>query len=185
MLYTAISLAKTGGPSGRVGVAPRRPYNMTMTADRSHLSSTSQVEQIEIVLVEDNPDDVELTRRALRRGHICNPIVVASDGDEALCILRRLASDRAPRSRVQPLVLLDLNLPRVDGRALLQQIWSHPALSRVPVIVMVNSDADAADIGATALGDVAFVRKPVDADAFVEAISNLGNWGLDVVRAAN
>ncbi|MBI1813517.1 MAG: response regulator [Deltaproteobacteria bacterium] len=155
---------------------------MTMTVDRSHLSSASQGEQVEIILVEDNPDDVELIRRALRRGHICNPIVVASDGDEALSILRRLASDRPPRPRVQPLVLLDLNLPRLDGRALLQQIWSNPALSGVPIIVMVNSDADAAGIGATALGVVAFVRKPVDADAFVKALSNLGHYGLDVVR---
>ena len=95
---------------------------------------------IEILLVEDNPGDVRLTREALNEGHVRNNLTVAKDGAEALAMARRQPPyDVAPRP---DLVLLDLNLPKLDGRQVLAEMKADPELRRIPVVVLTTSKAE-------------------------------------------
>lgn len=135
--------------------------------------------QKEILLVEDNPDDVELTRIAFEEAKIANLLRVVSDGAEALDYLfaRGKHADRDPAA-LPSLVLLDLNLPKVDGREVLQAIRGHEATHTLPVVVLTTS-AEPFDIDATyALGVNSYIRKPVDFEQFVWAVKQVGLYWL-------
>jgi two-component system response regulator len=135
--------------------------------------------QKEILLVEDNPDDVELTRIAFEEAKVANLLRVVSDGAEALDYLfaRGRHADRDPEA-LPSLVLLDLNLPKVDGREVLQAIRANPATHTLPVVVLTTS-AEPFDVDATyALGVNSYIRKPVDFEQFVWAVKQVGMYWL-------
>jgi len=133
----------------------------------------------EILLVEDNPDDVELTRIAFNEAKIANKLVVVGDGAEALDYLyaRGKYSDRDPND-LPSLVLLDLNLPKVDGREVLQAIRADEATKALPVVVLTTS-TEPFDVKASyALGVNSYIQKPVDFEQFVWAVKQVGLYWL-------
>ena len=133
----------------------------------------------EILLVEDNPDDVELTRIAFEEAKVANLLRVVGDGAEALDYLfaRGKHADRDPAS-LPSLVLLDLNLPKLDGREVLQAIRANEATRMLPVVVLTTS-AEPFDVDATyALGVNSYIRKPVDFEQFVWAVKQVGLYWL-------
>jgi two-component system response regulator len=138
-----------------------------------------------ILLVEDSPDDVELTLEALRRNHIPNPVVVARDGVEALDYLEGAGAHAGGGLPPLPaLVMLDLNLPRIDGHAVLRRLRGHERTRSLPV-VMLSTSADERDIAQShALGANAYVRKPVAFEDFVESIGRLCQAWLQPAAAA-
>lgn len=133
----------------------------------------------EILLVEDNPDDVELTRIAFEEAKVANLLHVVSDGAEALDYLFARGKHAGRAAAPLPsLVLLDLNLPKVDGREVLQAIRGNEATRKLPVVVLTTS-AEPFDIDATyALGVNSYIRKPVDFEQFVWAVKQVGLYWL-------
>ena len=139
----------------------------------------SENKPLEILLVEDNPADVRLTREAFREGKILNNLMVAKDGVEALDVLRRRGSHTdTPRP---DLILLDLNLPRKDGREVLAEIKSDPALMRIPVVVLTTSRAEIDIVKSYNLHANCYVVKPVDLDQFISVIKSIDNFWLTAV----
>jgi CheY-like chemotaxis protein len=132
-----------------------------------------------ILLVEDNPDDQELTRRALEENDIANEIVVAHDGAEALDYLfcKGRWADRDPDIQPQ-LVLLDLKLPKVDGLEVLQRIRADERTARLPVIVLTSSREEGDVAESYGSGANSYVRKPVDFSEFREAVRQVGLYWL-------
>ena len=131
------------------------------------------------MLVEDNPDDVELTRRAFLKNRVANEIVVASDGVEALDFLfaRGLHAGRNPRHLPQVL-LLDLKLPRLSGLEVLEQLRANPTTRLLPVVMLTSSREEIDRETSYRLGVNSYVRKPVDFNEFVEAVRQLGLYWL-------
>lgn len=135
---------------------------------------------IRILLVEDNPGDVRLTREALRDAKMVNELHVASDGVEALAFLRREPPyTTAPRP---DLILLDLNLPRVDGREVLSAIKSSPELRTIPVVVLTSSGAEEDVARSYDLHANCYVRKPVELQSFLHVVQTIDDFWLSVVR---
>jgi CheY-like chemotaxis protein len=133
---------------------------------------------IEILLVEDNPADVRLTVEALRAARVENHLQVASDGVEALARLRRQGRYAdAPRPHI---VLLDLNLPRKNGREVLAEVKRDPDLARIPVVVLTTSAADEDVAGSYALHANAYVVKPVDFSRFTAVMAAIERFWLEV-----
>jgi CheY-like chemotaxis protein len=134
---------------------------------------------IEVLLVEDDPGDVVMTREALAESKVMNQLHVVTDGEAALKFLRREETYvDAPRPG---LVLLDLNLPRVDGREVLAAIKGDPDLRRIPVVVLTTSQS-AEDIGRSYdLHANAFISKPVDFDRFLEVVRQVDQFYISVV----
>ena len=133
----------------------------------------------DILLVEDNPDDVELTRIAFAEAKIANDLVVVTDGAQALDFLfaRGEYADRDPAD-LPSIVLLDLNLPKVDGREVLQAIRANEATRSLPVVVLTTS-AEPFDVEASyALGVNSYIQKPVDFEQFVWAVKQVGLYWL-------
>jgi two-component system response regulator len=132
-----------------------------------------------ILLVEDNPDDVELTRIAFAESRIANPLVVVGDGAEALDYLfaRGQHADREDQP-LPSIVLLDLNLPKVDGREVLQAIRADARTRNLPVVVLTTS-AEPFDVEASyALGANSYIQKPVDFERFVWSVKQVGLYWL-------
>ena len=131
-----------------------------------------------ILLVEDNPSDIDLTLRAFEKSRISNPVVVVQDGQEALDFLLGY-EDAGPTAPTQPaVVLLDLKLPRVDGLKVLRRLREDSRTRRLPVVILTSSDeqqdvAESYDKGANS-----YIRKPVDFNQFAEAVKQLGLYWL-------
>ena len=141
---------------------------------------TRTTKPIEILLVEDNPGDVRLTREALRDAKVNNNMAVASDGIEALALLRQ-EGDYA--SAVRPdLILLDLNLPRMNGFEVLNVIKDDTDLKRIPVVVLTTSQAEQDIIRSYNLYANAYVTKPVDLEQFIRVIKSIEDFWLEIVR---
>ncbi len=133
-----------------------------------------------ILLVEDSPADIRLTEEALSDSPIVDTLHVARDGEEAMDFLRqRGAHADAPRP---DLVLLDLNLPRKDGREVLEELKGDPELRRIPIVVLTTSDAEEDVLASYELHANAYVRKPVDFEQFVAAIRAIDDFFISVVR---
>lgn len=132
-----------------------------------------------ILLVEDNPDDEELTRIAFQEGNIANEILVARDGEEALeCLFGEGPESCRMQEYLPGVVLLDLKLPKVSGLDVLKRIRSDPKTSCLPVVVLTSSKEDEDVIRSYSLGANAYVRKPVDYQEFVNAAKTLGLFWL-------
>jgi chemotaxis family two-component system response regulator Rcp1 len=137
-------------------------------------------EDIQILLVEDSPGDVRLTVEALRGAKVANELHVVGDGEEAIEFLRnqgRYAD--APRPDI---VLLDLNLPRLDGRDVLADIKGDPDLAKIPIIVLTSSSAEADIQQAYQLHANCYISKPVDFTEFIQAVRSLEGFWLKIVR---
>jgi two-component system response regulator len=132
-----------------------------------------------ILLVEDNPDDVELTLRALEKHNVTNEVVVARDGAEALDYLFATGAHagRDP-ARAPQVVLLDLKLPKVDGLEVLRRLRADARTRLLPVVVLTTSDEQQDIISSYQLGANSYVRKPVDFQQFAEAVRQLGLYWL-------
>ena len=136
-----------------------------------------QPKDVKILLVEDNPDDVELTLRAFKKYNFTNEIAVARDGEEALEILFNPQKD-VLRQKRPDLILLDLKLPKVEGLEVLRQIKSHPQIKLIPVVVLTSSREEDDLIKSYQLGVNSYIRKPVDFDKFTEMVMQLGLYWL-------
>lgn len=132
-----------------------------------------------ILLIEDNPSDVALTRRALEKCRISNELVVVEDGQDALDYLWRTGpfAGRAPGAD-PALILLDINLPRVDGLTVLQRLRADDRTRRLPVVILTSSDEERDRAKGYDLGVNSYIRKPVDFHQFVEAVQHLGLYWL-------
>ncbi|MFD4127334.1 response regulator [Streptomyces globisporus] len=138
------------------------------------------VQPIEVLLVEDDPGDELMTREAFEDNKIRNTLHVVRDGQEALDFLyRRGEYAEAPRP---DLVLLDLNLPKYDGRQVLEQIKGDPELSLIPVVVLTTSSAEEDILRSYKLHANAYVTKPVDLDQFIAAVRQIDEFFVTVVR---
>lgn len=131
-----------------------------------------------ILLVEDNPDDIELTKEALTSANILNQVIVATDGEEALEYLNRAAAGPSPGLTLPQVVLLDLKLPKVDGFEVLERIRGHEMLKRLPVIILTSSRQQEDIIRSYDLHANSYIRKPVDFDHFIDAVHQLGRYWL-------
>jgi two-component system response regulator len=130
-----------------------------------------------ILLVEDNPDDEALTRRALTKNNIQNEVLLARDGAEALDWLFGTGS-HAGHPATPELVLLDLKLPKVDGLEVLRRIRSNPSTRLLPVVILTSSREEKDVVNGYGLGANSYIRKPVDFGQFVEAVRQLGLYWL-------
>ena len=140
-------------------------------------------ERIPILLVEDDNDDIHLTERAFSKGKILNKLYVVNDGKEAMDFLlhqgRFTNPDDAPRPGV---ILLDLNMPLMDGREVLRRIKSNEDLRRIPVVVLTTSNREKDILEAYDSGANTFITKPVEFDTFLNAIITMGKYWLSIAE---
>jgi CheY-like chemotaxis protein len=134
---------------------------------------------IEILLVEDNDGDIRLTQEALKEGRVRNRVSVVVDGVEALAFLRREGQYAdAPRPQM---ILLDLNLPKKDGRQVLSEIKADPSLRRIPVVILTTSKAEQDIMRAYDEHASCFINKPVDLDQFIRVVQTIEDFWLTIV----
>ena len=135
---------------------------------------------VEFLLVEDNPGDVRLTQEALKDSKVRNNLNILGDGMSALAFLRREAPhEHAPRPDI---ILLDLNLPKMDGRELLSHIKADPKLKRIPVVVITSSEAEQDILRTYDLHVNCYVTKPVDLDQFIKVVQSIETFWLTIVQ---
>lgn len=139
-------------------------------------------EPLFILLADDDPDDRMMAAEALEESRVLNELATVQDGEELLEFLRCTGryADREPR--LPGLILLDLNMPRMDGREALQEIKSDPGLRRIPVVVLTTSRAEADIVKTYDLGVNSFVSKPVTFDGLVAIMSELGRYWIEIVE---
>lgn len=137
-------------------------------------------EVVDILLVEDNPGDVRLTREAMMEAKIHNQLQVVSDGVEAMAFLRRQGSYA---NAVRPhLILLDLNLPRKDGREVLAEVKQDPDLRRIPVVILTTSEAETDILKAYDLHANCYIAKPVDIEQFLTVVKSIEDFWITIVK---
>jgi chemotaxis family two-component system response regulator Rcp1 len=142
--------------------------------------SRTDAKPIEILLIEDNPGDVRLTKEVLMEGKVRNHLQVVGDGVEAMAFLRRENNyAKAPRP---DLILLDLNLPKKDGREVLQEIKEDGQLKSIPVVVLTTSEADEDILRSYDLSANCYITKPVDLDQFIRVIKTIETFWLTIVK---
>jgi len=134
------------------------------------------------LLAEDDRGDQELTRRALEQSRIRNDLYIVEDGEEALDYLLRRGRYEDPASSPKPdLMLLDLNMPKMDGKQLLKQMRADPNLRRIPVVALTTSQQESDIIRTYDLGANSYIVKPVDMDQFINAIKILKDYWFQIV----
>ena len=135
---------------------------------------------IEILLVEDSPGDIRLTQEAFKEGKLVNRLHVVQDGEAAMAFLRR---EGAYAQAIRPdLILLDLNLPKKDGREVLAEIKADGALRRIPVVVLTTSRAEQDVLKVYDLHANCYITKPVDLDQFLKVVQSVEDFWLTIVR---
>jgi CheY-like chemotaxis protein len=135
---------------------------------------------IEILLVEDSPGDVRLTREAFKDARVLVNLQVAVDGEEAMAFLKR---EGKYSSKPRPdIILLDLNLPKKDGRAVLAEIKEDPKLQTIPVVILTTSASEADVLKSYSLHANCYITKPVDLDGFLKVVKSIDGFWLSVVR---
>ncbi len=132
-----------------------------------------------ILLVEDNPDDVDLTLRALQKNNIMNEVIVVNDGAEAMDFLlcRGKYKDYGPKC-APTVILLDLKLPKMNGHEVLKQIRSNPKTELIPVVILTSSLEEEDIVKGYKLGANSYIRKPIDFQQFMQAVQSLGLYWL-------
>ena len=135
---------------------------------------------IQVLLVEDNPGDVRLTKEALKEGKMLNRVTVVGDGVEALSFLRR--QGKYADAGQPDLILLDLNLPKKDGRQVLAEIKADPGLKRIPVVVLTTSSAEEDILKTYDLHANCYVTKPVDLEQFMRVVKSIEDFWVTVVK---
>jgi chemotaxis family two-component system response regulator Rcp1 len=135
---------------------------------------------VEILLVEDNPGDIRLTMEALKDGKVCNHLSVVVDGVEALAFLRR--EGKYSNAPPPDLILLDLNLPKKDGRDVLMEIKKDEDLKRIPVVVLTTSTAEKDILKSYDLHANCYVTKPVDFDQFIMVVRSVEDFWFRIVK---
>jgi len=135
---------------------------------------------IQVLLVEDNPGDVRLTKEALKEGKMLNRVTVVGDGVEALSFLRR--QGKYADAGQPDLILLDLNLPKKDGRQVLAEIKADPGLKRIPVVVLTTSSAEEDILKTYDLHANCYVTKPVDLEQFMHVVKSIEDFWITVVK---
>src|ERR1051326_7118814 len=144
------------------------------------MNTTQRSKPVEVLRVEDNPGDVRLTMEALQEGKVYNQLHVASDGVEALAFMRREGRyAEAPRP---DLILLDLNLPKKDGREVLEEIKNDPDLRRIPVVILTTSQAEQDILKSYNLHANCYITKPVDLEQFIMVVKTVDCFWLSVVK---
>lgn len=141
---------------------------------------TSDGAPLTIILVEDNPDDEELTLAALEELRLRNPVVVLRDGQEAIDYLFRQGTYAGQSLELPGVIMLDLKLPKIDGLEVLRQIKNDPQLRRVPVVVLTSSKEDADVITGYELGANSYIVKPIDFEQLMETVRSIGNYWIVV-----
>ncbi len=136
---------------------------------------------VSILLVEDDPNDVEITVRALKKGQVKNQLIVARDGQEALDILTGPGAD----ARRPGLILLDLNLPKVNGLEVLSRVKADPQLRRIPVIMLTASTRDEDVVRSYDLGANTFISKPVQFDEFIRVVTTISQYWIIIATLPN
>ncbi len=144
------------------------------------MSYAQKMEVIEILLVEDNPGDVRLTVEALKEGKVYNNLNVVADGVEALAYLRR--QEQYGEAKTPDIILLDLNLPKMDGREVLEEIKEDEVLKRIPVVVLTTSKADEDILRVYDLHANCYITKPVDLDQFITVVKSIKDFWFTVVK---
>lgn len=135
---------------------------------------------VEVLLVEDNPGDVRLTKEALKEGRLLNNVSVVGDGVEALSFLRR--QGKYAEASAPDLILLDLNLPKKDGREVLAEIKADPRLRRIPVVVLTTSSAEEDILKTYDLHANCYITKPVDLEQFMRVVKLIEDFWVSVVK---
>jgi CheY-like chemotaxis protein len=144
------------------------------------MTNQRKLKQIDILLVEDNPGDVRLTREALKEGKVLNTLQVVGDGIEALEFLRHTGP--YAKSPHPDIILLDLNLPKKDGREVLADIKSDPNLRRIPVVILTTSKAEEDIIKSYDLHANCYITKPVDLDQFITVVKSVEEFWFTIVK---
>ena len=144
------------------------------------IQTQEDLRPIDVLLVEDNAGDVRLTIEALREGKVLNNLTVASDGEQALEILRH-EGDYAGASQPD-LILLDLNLPKKDGREVLAEIKADDSLRRIPVVILTTSSAEEDILRTYNLHANCYITKPVDLEQFIKVVRCVSDFWFEVVR---
>ena len=139
-----------------------------------------QASPINILLVEDNPGDVRMTEEILREAKVANEVHVVNDGEQAMELLAGNGPDADPPPA--DLILLDLNLPRKDGREVLGELRADPRLRRIPVIVLTTSSADRDVLRSYDLNANCYITKPIDLDEFISVVRSIEPFWLSIVR---
>jgi len=156
---------------------PMRPQE-----DMTPMGTLHQGTMIEILLVEDNPDDAALTMDALQEGRVRNNVTVIEDGESAVAFLRREGPyASAPRP---DLILLDLHLPRKSGLEVLTEIKQDPSLRRIPVVIMTGSDDEQDRLEAYNRYVNCYVTKPIDLDQFIRVVKSIEHFWFSIVKLA-
>jgi len=135
---------------------------------------------IQILMVEDNPDDIELTVEALKDARVANHLTVVQDGEEALSYLR--CRGKYPQAVRPDLILLDLNMPRKNGRDVLRDIKNDPKLKRIPVVILTTSQAEDDILHTYDLHANCYITKPVDFNQFLKVVRSIEDFWLTVVK---
>lgn len=144
------------------------------------ITSTTRGSAVKILLVEDNPGDVRLTEEALREGKVRNDLYVAKDGVEALAFLNQEGEySDVPRPDV---ILLDLNLPKKDGREVLAEVKADPNLKRIPVVILTTSSADEDIVKTYELHANCYITKPVDLEQFITVVQSVEDFWFTIVK---
>lgn len=141
-----------------------------------------ELRPVTVLLVDDDPGDQELTRRALAHGRFRTDLRIASGGEEALAYLLREGEYANPESSPTPdLILLDLNMPRMDGRELLRRIRTSPTIAHLAVVVLTTSNRETDVLHSYELGCQSFITKPVDMQGLVDVLVELGEYWFQLV----
>ncbi len=135
-----------------------------------------------ILMVDDDKDDRMMTEKALRKNRVINPILFLEDGEDLMAYLRRQGPYAQPASSPRPcLILLDLNMPRMDGRRALELIKADPELKKIPVVILTTSQAEEDIIRSYDTGANSFITKPVSFDGLLAVMETLKNYWLEIV----
>jgi len=144
------------------------------------MSPPSPGQPVQILLVEDSPGDIRLTREVLRDAKIANELHIVGDGEQAMAFLR---CEGAYAAKERPdLILLDLNLPRKDGREVLAELKDDPDLHLIPVIVLTTSVVEQDVLRSYDLNAACYITKPIDLDEFVTVVRSIESFWLSIVR---